>query len=212
MDEVLFVKVLLQNVSLGRCLNSSCFIFHFLQEYRSMQRFLRGFLVFVCIGALWSVVAVSPPSVQAQNGGLFEALYVFKFCSFVKFPADRMSGDFVIAVLGAPDFAAQLEKTVAGKSVGAQAIKVRAINDISEASGSHVIYVPDAQAKKLPKIIEAVRGKSTLVVSKGAGMAKDGSHINIFTNGDKKFEINRTAAEGAGLKLSADLLKLAVVL
>jgi hypothetical protein len=43
-------------------------------------------------------------------------------------------------------------------------------------------------------------------------MAKEGGHINIFTNGDKKFEINRTAAESIGLKLSADLLKLAVIL
>lgn len=66
--------------------------------------------------------------------------------------------------------------------------------------------------KQLSKVLEAVRGKPTLVVSKGSGLAQAGAHINIFANGDKKFEINRTAGENAGLKFSADLLKLAMLL
>jgi hypothetical protein len=178
------------------------------------SRMRRLFMRSLSVLAVFAVctTALVPNACAQQGGGLFEALYVFKFCSFVKFPADRASGDFVIAVVGAPEFAAQLEKTVAGKSVGTQPIKVKIIAEASEIGTAQMVYVPDAQSKKLPKILEAVRGKPTLVVSKGSGLAQAGSHINIFTNGDKKFEINRAAAESAGLKFSADLLKLAVVL
>jgi hypothetical protein len=172
-----------------------------------------------CWCALWAVLALfwsasfglSVPSVQAQQG-LFEALYLYKFCGFVKFPNDRQTGDFVIAVLNAPDVAAQLEKAVAGKQVGAQAIRVKAITDLSDLSAFHIVFVPDNMSKKLPQVLDALRGKATLVVTKGQGLAKEGSHINIISNGDKKFEINRAATELAGLRLSADLLKLAVVL
>jgi hypothetical protein len=157
------------------------------------------------------VLSLVTPAVQAQQG-LFEALYLYKFCGFVKFPSDRQTGDFGIAVLNAPDVAAQLEKAVAGKQVGGQSIRVKAISDLSDLSAFHIVFIPDNMSKKLPQVLDALRGHATLVVTKGRGLAKEGSHINIISNGDKKFEINRTATELAGLKLSADLLKLAVVL
>ncbi len=177
---------------------------------RQKRRLHRCYASILCIVAV--VLCLPASESSAQQGGLFEALYVFKFCSFVRFPAERTSGDFVIAVVGDANFVAQLEKTVAGKSVGSQAIKVKSIDEAREIGNAQLVYVPETQSKKLTKILDAVRGKATLIVSKGSGLAQAGSHINIFTNGDKKFEINRTAAESAGLKFSADLLKLAVVL
>jgi len=178
---------------------------------RQKRRLHRCYTSMLCIVTAL-VLCLPSVEISAQQGGLFEALYVFKFCSFVRFPAERTSGDFVIAVLGDANFVTQLEKTVAGKSVGSQAIRVKSIDEASEIGNAQLVYVPETQSKKLTKILDAVRGKATLVVSKGSGLAQAGSHINIFTNGDKKFEINRAAAESAGLKFSADLLKLAVVL
>lgn len=166
-----------------------------------------------CFSLALAVGSFSSANLPAQQQqGLFEALYIFKFCGFVTFPSERQSGDFVIGVLNAPAIALQLEKAVAGKHVGPQAITVRNVADISDLNGCHIVFIPDTMSKKLPKVQEIARAKSMLIVTKGAGMARDGGHINIFTNGDKKFEINRTAAESVGLKLSADLLKLAVVL
>jgi hypothetical protein len=167
----------------------------------------RFFVMIVVV--LWWNAALAELSAQQ---GLFEALYIFKFCSFVIFPPDRQNGDFVIGVLNAPDIALQLERTVAGKTIGSQAIKVRSVADTGDLVGCHIVFIPDNMSKKLPKVMEIARSKSMLIVSKGAGMAREGAHINIVSVGNKKFEINRTAAETVGLKLSADLLKLAVVL
>ncbi len=168
----------------------------------------RRFVVLVMWLLCWDIAL---PHIAAQQG-LFEALYIFKFCSFVTFPLERQSGDFIIGVLNAPDIAAQLQKTVAGKQIGSQGIKVKNVSEVSELSGCHIAFIPDNMSKKLPKVQELARTKPMLIVTKGAGLAREGGHINIFVNGDKKFEINRTAAESVGLKLSADLLKLAVVL
>ena len=172
----------------------------------------RSIILSYCIFCELLLFGVSASNLQAQQQGLFEALYIFKFCGFVTFPSERQSGDFVIGVLNAPTIATQLEKAVLGKYVGSQPIIVRNISDIGDLSGCHIVFVPDNMSKKLPEVQELARAKAMLIVTKGAGMAKEGGHINIFTNGDKKFEINRTAAESIGLKLSADLLKLAVVL
>jgi hypothetical protein len=170
----------------------------------------RKFLFLWCVGVVVGLVLNAVPMRLPAQQGLFDALYVYKFCSFVKFPAERQSGDFVIGVLAAPDFIPQLEKTVAGKTIGSQPIKVKAVDAASAAASCHIVYVGDT--KQLAKVLDAVRGKPTLVVSKGSGLAQAGAHINIFTNGDKKFEVNRAAGESAGLKFSADLLKLATLL
>ncbi|MFY8000005.1 MAG: hypothetical protein ACOVSW_15515 [Candidatus Kapaibacteriota bacterium] len=42
-------------------------------------------------------------------------------------------------------------------------------------------------------------------------MAKEGSHISILATGEKKFEINKKAAEAVGLRLQDDLLRLATI-
>jgi YfiR/HmsC-like len=170
----------------------------------------RLFIVIALVSCFNAALTLHPQLLAQQ--GLFEALYIYKFCSFVTFPPDRQTGDFVIGVLNAPDIAAQLERTVNGKMLGLQAIRVRSVSDTGDLGGCHIVFVPDNMSKKLPKVQELAHSKAMLIVSKGAGMAREGAHINIMTNGDKKFEINRTAAETVGLKLSADLLKLAVIL
>ncbi len=166
-----------------------------------------------CIVCELMLLGVQSSNLYAQQQqGLFEALYIFKFCGFITFPIERQSGSFVIGVLNAPAITTQLEKAIAGKYIGSQPMTVRNVSDTGDLNGCHIVFIPDNMSKKLPKVQEMARMKAMLIVTKGAGMAKEGGHINIFTNGDKKFEINRTAAEAVGLKLSADLLKLAVVL
>jgi hypothetical protein len=147
----------------------------------------------------------------AGQQGLFESLYILKMTGMVRYPADRSSGEYIIGVVGSPDIAAQIDRSLTGKKVGDQTIKVRLFDDITGLSACHIIFLPDQYSKKLVRVLDAVRGKPVLIITKGSGMAREGSHISILASGDKKFEINKKAAESVGLKLQDELLRLANV-
>ena len=153
---------------------------------------------------LWSTI------ILAQQG-LFESLYILKMTAMVRYPAERSSGDYIIGVVGSPDIAAQLDRSLTGKKVGEQTIKVRLFDEISGLNSCHIIFLPDQYSKKLQRVLDAVRGKPVLIITKGVGMAKEGSHISILATGEKKFEINKKAAEAVGLRLQDDLLRLATI-
>lgn len=162
---------------------------------------LGGVFILLC---LWGM------EIAAQQG-LFESLYILKMTGLVRYPADRAGGDYVIGVVGSPDIAAQIDRSLTGKKVGDQIIKVRLFDETTGLGSCHIIFLPDQYSKKLQRVLDAVRGKPVLVITKGVGMAREGSHISILASGDKKFEINRKAAESAGLKIQDDLLRLATV-
>jgi hypothetical protein len=150
-------------------------------------------------------------SIPAQQG-LFESLYILKMTALVRYPAEQMQGEYLIGVVGSPDIAAQLDRSLTGKKVGEQFIKVRLFDEIAGLNSCHIIFLPDQYSKKLQRVLEAVRGKPVLIITKGAGMAREGSHISILATGEKKFEINKKAAEASGLRLNEDLLRLATVI
>lgn len=161
-------------------------------------------LVIVLLLLLCEIVAF------AQQG-LFESLYILKMTALVRYPVERTSGEYLIGVVGSPDIALQLDRSLTGKKVGEQIIKVRLFDEISGLNACHIIFLPDQYSKKLQRVLEAVRGKPVLIITKGAGMAREGSHISILATGEKKFEINKKAAEAVGLRLQDDLLRLATI-
>jgi hypothetical protein len=148
--------------------------------------------------------------VSAQQG-LFESLYILKMTALVRHPVERTGGEYVIGVVGSPDISAQLDRLLTGKKVGEQAIKVRLFDEIAGLTSCHIIFLPDQYSKKLMRVLDAVRGKPVLIITKGVGMAREGSHISILASGEKKFEINKKAAESVGLRLHDDLLRLSTL-
>ena len=109
---------------------------------------------------LWSTI------ILAQQG-LFESLYILKMTAMVRYPAERSSGDYIIGVVGSPDIAAQLDRSLTGKKVGEQTIKVRLFDEISGLNSCHIIFLPDQYSKKLQRVLDAVRGKPVLIITKG---------------------------------------------
>ncbi|TAE24084.1 MAG: YfiR family protein [Candidatus Kapaibacterium sp.] len=163
----------------------------------------------VCL-VLILILSLGNISLSGQQG-LFESLYILKMTGMVRYPAERTSGEYIIGVVGSPDIAAQIDRSLTGKKVGDQTIKVRLFDEITGLANCHIIFLPDQYSKKLARILDAVRGKPVLIITKGVGMAREGSHISILASGDKKFEINKKAAESVGIRIQDDLLRLATV-
>jgi hypothetical protein len=157
-----------------------------------------------------ALVVLGVIHISAQQG-LFESLYILKMTGLVRYPAERQTGEYLIGVVGSPEIAEQIDRSLTGKKVGTQTIKVRLFDDVTGLQTCHIIFLPDQYSKKLQRVLDAVRGKSVLIVTKGTGMAREGSHISILASGEKKFEINKKAAEAVGLSLQDELLRLSTL-
>lgn len=159
---------------------------------------------------LFVFVACFSNASYAQNSDQkFHSVFILNFIKYIQWPAVNV--DFVIGVLGEADIIAELERSSQNKNVAGKKIIVRKLDDLSAVGECHVLYIPNGKSKSLESVLEKTAGKSTLVITEKNGLAKKGSGINfILKDGRWKFELNKAATEKAGLKVSSDLLRLAI--
>jgi hypothetical protein len=74
----------------------------------------------------------------------------------------------------------------------------------------HILFVASSARKELRRVLAKAKKEGILTVGDTKGYAAEGVAINFIETRERlRFEINRTAAERAGLVLSSELLKLA---
>ena len=99
------------------------------------------------------------------------------------------------------------------KTLGTQKYEIKYFAKSSDITRSHMIFVPADYAGAVNEVISKVKGKSTLIVTDKAGMAKQGAAINFISIDNKqKFELNKSNVEKYDLKVSSSLINLAIVI
>jgi hypothetical protein len=138
-----------------------------------------------------------------------QSLFIYNFSRLIEWPASYRTGYFVIGILGTGDIALELEKYTKGKKVGAQNIAIRKYKAPEEIQQCHVLVVPFSKTKQMAEIINALNGKSTLIITEKDGALNEGSAINFIVEGDKlKFELKPANANKYGIKFSSKLLEM----
>ena len=159
-------------------------------------------------------VAPTAPPLAATLPTDYEvkAAFLYNFVKFVEWPARALEGrdTVVIGVLAEGPLFATLERTLAGKTVGERRIVARRLTSGAEAATCHMVFLGATFAPQIPDILKGLDGASMLTVGESEGFAEAGGMIGFAVEANKvRFEINRGAAEHAGLHLSSQLLKLA---
>ena len=143
-----------------------------------------------------------------------KAAFLYHFANFVEWPAEAFSPDsetLTVGVIGKSPFGAALG-SIEGKTVKGRQLVIRQFNSVEELQHCHILFVSPSQRQNWPQIVNAVQGWHVLTVSEVDGFAHNGGVINFRTRGNKvRFEINREAAELAGLRISARLLRIAIL-
>jgi len=171
-------------------------------------------LVLACTGWLAGLTPLPAQAEVSSSSAAKEyevkAAFVFNFLKFIDWPAGGAEGKFVVAVVGS-DEALQACKMMDGKTVQDKTVAVKAINaaDVEKAAGEmHVLYL--AGGADAGKLAPALQKKPILTIGEANGFIDNGGMINFVVKDQKvRFEINLQAAEGSGLKIKAQLLKLA---
>ena len=89
--------------------------------------------------ALWLCATLAQAAVYSADA--VKAAFLYRFASYVEWPADAPAGPFVIAVAGDEQVARQLDALVRRMSVRGQPVQVRRVSRSSDLVGVHILYV-----------------------------------------------------------------------
>ncbi|MCU0430459.1 MAG: YfiR family protein [Cytophagaceae bacterium] len=148
---------------------------------------------------------------NAQLNYKLHSIFIYKFTQYIEWPDKTSGGDFVIGVLGNSPIQPELNALAAAKKVGTRPIVIKKIQAGDDVSACHILFVASDQNSSLSGISSKTSGKPLLIISEMVNGAKQGASINLIMVDEKmKFEMNKKILERQGLKVSTDLVKLAI--
>ena len=144
-----------------------------------------------------------------------KAAYLFNFAKYIVWPdsAFDAGGNIAICVMGEDRFDGILAKAINGKTAGGHTIEVKNLPG-GAASPSppecHLVFVSSSEEGNNGNIIASGASSAVALVGEVAGFAQSGGLLNFTSNGAKiTIELNMSAAEKAGLKVSGKLQQVA---
>ena len=158
----------------------------------------------------------APLAAPAPPPGEYEvkAAFLYHFAHLVDWPAPPAAGEpFVIAVVGDDPFGEILDDALAAKSVRGHPVRVLRFAGPSQLDGArvHILFIGRADDEQMRRALPVLAGQPVLTVGESPRFAERGGIIGFRVTGDGRvsFDINLQRAEQSGLRMSAQLLKLA---
>lgn len=158
-----------------------------------------------------SALPLPGPSSSAPSQSDVEAVYLFDFGKFVRWPAGEDQGPLHICVAGAPTFAAGVEKTVANEAIDGRGLDVRQISRPEEEAGCAILFIDASQREQSDALLRGAADKPTLTVSDLPDFLARGGMIQFqIIQKRVRFSVNLDAVTRSHLTMSSELLKVAV--
>ena len=140
-----------------------------------------------------------------------KAAFLLNFTKFVEWPPSAFGAadsPIAICILGNDPFGNSLDQIVAEEVVDGRRVGVRRIKRTPAPKSCQALFVGMPE-KEVLSILSGL-GPGVLTVGEGESFVRDGGMIAfVIENRRVRFDINQTAAERAGLKLSSKLLSVA---
>ena len=155
---------------------------------------------------------------EIASGGEFKvyevkAAYLYNFTKFTDWPAAAFSASnapLVIGIVGEDPFGKTIDAVMNGEVVHGHPLVVKRLGAGDDFQGCHILFFSQSEKKRLPDLLNRIKGRSVLSIGEVSGFAEQGGMVNlIVANKTVKMEINQGVATQAGLQISAKLLKLA---
>jgi hypothetical protein len=141
--------------------------------------------------------------------------FLYNFAKFVEWPSDSFrspGAPFAICIVGHDPFSPDTENELRTRPVGGHPVEFVALKQTDRLNVCHIVFIPVTEKDQAARIVRSLKGSRALTVGESEGFAVRGGIINFtIEEGNVRFEINRLAAERAGLKISSKLLNLARV-
>ena len=199
---------------------------------KSIAGIIVGILLLMCASANASEVTeyVDAASLKQAKEYEIKAVYLYNFLLFVDWPQPQGKNGLdepkppagnsspktiTIGIIGNDPFGDNFDR-VEGKFIKSKGKRLsikrfgRFRRQLNLAK-CDLLYICSSEMKNLDKILAGIKGNPVLTVGETSGFLEKGGIINLLKVGAKiRWEINRTPAKKAGLKIRAQLLRNAV--
>ena len=178
----------------------------------------RGFLVLVlvlgaAIGMAGKAAAQSGSSSEYQEYQV-KAAFIYNFAKFVEWPEgafQNVQAPFIIGILGKDPFGEAMD-SLRDKTISGRRLVIKRFVRVEDLEPCHILFINTVEKQHLSRILKITYPWHVLTVGDKKGFIESGEVVNfILLENRIRFEINIDAARRAGLKISAQLLKLAKI-
>ena len=167
------------------------------------------------VAALAGLTFASIAYSQSLTESRLKAAIVSKYPQFVEWPADALAGrstlDLCVLPLAQDSFGADLQELVAGETVNALQMTVRRINGDEELDGCHLLFLPGRLVPVRRSLLQRATARPILTVSDDPQFLDRGGIVRLrLVDGRMRFDVNVEVADKVGLRISSQLLQLAL--
>jgi hypothetical protein len=143
-----------------------------------------------------------------------KAACLYNFAKFVDWPprafADQKS-PIVFGVLGENPFGNTLEGIIKNKTINGRTLMIKRSRRAEDLKDCHILFISHSEEARQAQILKSLEGLSILTVGDTEEFLANGGIINFKMQNNKvRFEVNKVTAERAALKISSELLDLAI--
>jgi hypothetical protein len=158
--------------------------------------------------------AMAPPAAGAEphSEDSVKAAYLYRFAGYVDWKDKIPAGaPFTIAVFGAPGVAGELRRLLPGHLVANRVVQVREVTGPQDLGTPQLLYAGPGRARAMRALRAAGGGAAMLTVTDEDDGLNTGSAVNFLLIDHRvRFEVSLTSADRLGLKISSELLGVAV--
>jgi hypothetical protein len=177
---------------------------------KPMVRYLAaGVLLATGIAALAAHKAAAQSSAPSQLD--VQAVYLFDFAKFVRWPEGAEHGTLTICVDGEKAYVDRLTRLVKSEQIDSRPLAVRAVQTPADVAGCDILFLSVSAKDQEAAMLAATTGKPILTVSDIPGFLDSGGMIQfLLINKRVRFSVDLRPAAHNGIALSSELLKVAV--
>ncbi|MGH9372166.1 MAG: YfiR family protein [Vicinamibacterales bacterium] len=142
-----------------------------------------------------------------------KAAFVSKFPEFTEWPESALSNrkTLDLCVARPNPFGSSLSDLVVGETVRGRPLVARDVADARAIDTCQLLFVPRLPARARKALLARAATRPILTVGDYPGFLDEGGIVNLrLVDGQVRFEINVAAANRAGVRLSSQLLRLAL--
>jgi hypothetical protein len=168
---------------------------------------------FAAAAVLSAFVAPAPVQAGAPSEHQVKAAFLYNFANFVQWPEGALGppgSPLKVCVVGTDPFGAALDDAFRGQVVQGRTVQIARGRSLAALGRCHILFLSQSEQGRWPVLLKELGTAPTLTVADGPPLVRQGGMISFVMEAKRvRFEINRGAAEHAGLRISSKLLALA---
>lgn len=175
---------------------------------------VRKLLFFLFAGVVATLPAGNARASDASKEYLVKAAFIYNFVKFIEWPGEMAitkRKNIDICVLGDNPFVQAGPEIFGRASTAALTLTMVEKKNGAAVEGCHVLFISRSEEGRLGEIMGMLKAKPVLTVSDIDDFVNRGGIIGFVPHDSKiKLVVNTTAAAGAGLRVDAQLLEIAL--